>query len=501
MASKGSTASRTSSARPARTAHKPVRPFTVDHWRRYSRLMVLDNGAQWEPEEFQVEFARDVFSGVPEVWLIVPEGNGKTTLLSGIALYHADFTPDAAVPMAAASRDQCGLLLSQAAGFVRRTPGLERSFRVFEGYRRIKALRTNGLIQVFAADDATGDGIIPTLPLFDELHRHRSLKLYRTWRGKLDKRGGTLAGISTAGEPGSEFEVTRERARTEATKVRRRRNGRHLRCESSGMILHDFALRDGDDPSDLAAVKDANPFSGITVESLARKRESPSITVGHWRRFVCNLATRTEAAAVGEQEWTERGTDECPKPRQPCDVGLDIGWRWDTTALSPLFRVGDGLLLHRSKILVPPRDGNSMDPERITDAFEELHDQHPIERVVMDIAAGEEIAHWLSSDLGVEVVEHSQKSDPMADAAGKFMEGLRAGTLRHSRDPDLTRHVMNAVAYDLPDGRFKFVRPKQSRTVSDEEQERRVIDGLISSAMVVHVASAAPVGGGVEFYS
>jgi hypothetical protein len=45
---------------------------------------------------------------------------------------------------------------------------------VFEGYRRIKCLRSGGRIQVFAADDRTGDGVF-TLALLDELHRHRDL--------------------------------------------------------------------------------------------------------------------------------------------------------------------------------------------------------------------------------------------------------------------------------------------------------------------------------------
>jgi phage terminase large subunit-like protein len=64
-------------------------------------------------------------------------------------------------------------------------------------------------LQVFAADDKTGDGIIPTDAFLDELHRQKDLRLYRTWRGKLDKRGGQMATISTAGEPGHEFEETR----------------------------------------------------------------------------------------------------------------------------------------------------------------------------------------------------------------------------------------------------------------------------------------------------
>lgn len=452
---------------------------------------MLDNGERWEPERFQLEFAGDVFSRVPEIWLVVPEGNGKSTLVGGLALYHGDYTPDANALMAASSRDQCGILFGQAAGFVRRTPGLEKRFRVYEGYRRISCLRTSGRIQVFAADDRTGDGVIPTLALLDELHRHQHLRLYRTWLGKLDKRDGQIVAISTAGEPGSEFETTRERARTEAPDVRVSRGGRHIRAASSLMVLHDFGLRDGDDPENLTVVKQANPFSGVTKPVLKRKRQAPSMTAAHWRRFVCNLATRTEAAAITESEWNDRETNWRPPPRAGCDVGLDLGWRWDTTAIVPLFEAPFGHLLGQSVVIRPPRDGSSLRPEAIHDAFEALNDEHPIGRVVMDPAAGEEIAAWLERELDVEVVEHSQKTEPMADAALKFMEGLRNDVLRHVHDPELTRHALNAAVMPLSDGSFKFVRPRQSRTTPAEEQDRRVIDALIAAAIVYRVAAAA----------
>lgn len=448
--------------------------------------MVLDNGEYWPPEDFQLEFVEDLFSPVPEHWLIVPEGNGKTTLLSGVALYWGDYTDEAAVVMAASSRDQCGLLLSQGIGFVRRSPGFDKRFRTYEGYRRIDCLRTHGQIQVFAADDRTGDGVIPDLALMDELHRHRTLRLYRTWRGKLDKREATLAAISTAGEPGSEFEITREKARTEAPDIRV--EGRHTRAASPEMVLHDHALKVDDDTHDLELVAQANPFSGVTVQKLARKLASPSMTAGHWARFVCNVATRTEGAAVGEAEWLAAETDQVIKPGTPCDVGLDLGWKWDATALVPLFSSGDGWLFGKSRVIDPPRDGNSLDPERVMDEFRALHAETPIQRVVMDPSAGGEQLHFeLERELGVQVVSHGQKSRPMALAAGRFMETLREGTQKHVQDPDFTRHVLNAVAYELPDGTLKFVRPSSSRSSADETP-RREIDALIAASMVLSAA-------------
>ena len=84
------------------------------------------------------------------------------------------------------------------------------AFKTLEGYRRIRFDAQNSRIQVFAADDRGGDGIIPGGYAFlDELHRHKNLSLYRTWQGKLWKRQAQLIVISTAGEAGSEFEDER----------------------------------------------------------------------------------------------------------------------------------------------------------------------------------------------------------------------------------------------------------------------------------------------------
>src|SRR5262249_32583386 len=147
-------------------------------------------------------------------------------------------------------------------------------------------------IQVFAADDRTGDGVIPTMAIVDELHRHQDLRLYRTWRGKLDKRGGQIVAISTAGEPGGEFEDAREQIRQSATSVTRR--GSFVRATSAQLVLHEWAVPHKGDVEDLREVKRANPFSGVTLAALKLKRRSPTMTLQHWRRMNCNLPTRAE---------------------------------------------------------------------------------------------------------------------------------------------------------------------------------------------------------------
>src|SRR6266508_468531 len=99
-----------------------TKPFTVEHFTRWATDLILDSGRPWEVEDFQSAFVEDVFAGRFQCWLVIPEGNGKTTLVAGLALYHIEHTFGARVMVAAASREQAGILYQQAAGFVTRSP-------------------------------------------------------------------------------------------------------------------------------------------------------------------------------------------------------------------------------------------------------------------------------------------------------------------------------------------------------------------------------------------
>ena len=487
---------------------RPLKPFTIRHFRAWARELELDSGKSWHLEPFQEAFAEDLFAGSPENWLVVPEGNGKTTLVAGLALYHCEFQPFAAVPIAASSREQAEIMYRQAEGFVLRSERLHQTvhslvavakgkgktevprFLCLEGYRRINH-HGGGRIQVFAADDRTGDGVIPTLGIIDELHRHRDLALYRTWVGKLQKRKGQIATISTAGEPGSEFELTRERIRQAAQDITR--TGSHLRARTSRLVLHEWAVPETGDVDDMTVVKAANPFSGITVDTLAEKRSSPTMTLGHWRRFVCNLPTRSDEAAITEAEWEAARSDEQIPEGEPVAVGLDVAWKYDTTALVPFWMDSpEHRLLGPAVVLVPPRDGNTLDPGLIERAIRDIHERNPIHTVVMDPSKAEQLGHWIEEEIGAVVIEHKQTNVTAVADYNAFMEGLRMGWLKHSGDVGLTSHALNAVAKVLPFGDTKFERPSQTRLGS--EQDRRVIDALVAAAMVhQNAVSFAPI--------
>ena len=125
----------------------------------------------------------------------------------------------------------------------------------------------------------------------------------RTWAGKLNKRDAQLIVISTAGEPGHDFEVTREKIKAEADE---KLNGDAFgRYASERIVLHDWSVRD-DKILDVDAVKAANPLRAITAATLQAKLSDPTMTENHWRRFTCNLATGTRSRMRISSSWSSQ---------------------------------------------------------------------------------------------------------------------------------------------------------------------------------------------------
>jgi phage terminase large subunit-like protein len=442
-----------------------ARPFTVPHFRSWCSGLVLDNDQPWRLEPFQASFAKDVFSGFLENWLVIPEGNAKTTFAGGLVLYHAQFRRGARIPVAASSREQAEWLYQAAAGFVERSPGIEKLFRCQEGYRRIRCDSMGSRVQIFAADDRTGDGVIPTLCVLEELHRHRDLSLYRTWRGKLEKRGGQLIAISTAGEPEGEFEAVRKRIRDDASTSERK--GAFLRAASQTTVLHEYAVGDDQDPNDLRVVKRANPLKMITIPQLKRKQSSPSMVPSHWRRFVCGMPARMD-------EWIA--------PAAWDGLKVDVGGLRDGERVILGLRVGSGagigIVAPRDDERVavgvrylPATDGGRVAFHRIEDALLELGERYDVLEVDYDpkFSAGEILTEHLPM-VGV-----PQSPSRLAVATATFWRLVSAGLMMHDGDPELRRQVLAGRTKETLEGWRLDPTPDTA--------------GLVALAMACHEAS------------
>ena len=502
----------------------PGTPYTIAHFEKWARKLILDTGDPWPIKPWQLEIVEDILDGVTEVWVVIPQGNAKTTLMAAVALYHADYVPSPWVPIGAAARDQAEIMFSQARGFVENTPGMAERFRVYDGYRKIVLRPTEDRpatgrgIKVYAADEKTGDGVIPSMAFLDEGHRHKDLRLYRLWRGKLRKRNidrvwrgklptaemssthdnvvyiaerkGTIVMTSTAGEPGADFERTRENMRTTATN-RTRRGQCYLRAEGPQHVLHEYAIPSPAYARDLDIVKQANPLMTISKKDLKDALESPSLDFGEdWLRLTCNIPARSAKAAVSEIQWDNAYLESGIPEGEPVCVGADFAWVLDTTALVPFWMPSlDHRVLGEASILEPPGNNLMLDPQEVHDAFTAINERNPIKMVVMDMTKAQETAMWLQDEFpGVRVIDRPQTNVLACEDYESFTEALREGWLHHSGDQGLRTHVMNAIAAKRPNDKYRFDRPIPSRTMA--YQDTRVIDALTAAAMV-HLTAVA----------
>jgi len=445
-----------------------MKPFTLKHFESWCKLLICDNGKPFKLEPFQRAYVEDVFSGRPVCWLVVPEGNGKTTLVAALGLYGLRFGEGAQIPIAASTRDQIRIMYRQMKGFVTRSelgePDDEKRWiECFDGYRQIhlrgpgKTRRgeTLGQIEVYAADAGTADGVIPyPYGFLDELHRHKDLALHRTWRGKLNKRGAQLIVISTAGEPGHEFEMTRERIKNEATD--RLEDGPFARYATEQVVLHEWAVRNDSDILNADVVEAANPLSTVTAESLKAKLADPTMTEAHWRRFTCNIATRDEGKEpfIDLEDWDGLAS-KASEVGKHVYLGADGSRTWDTTVVAWASQDDEGIVDVDARVFSVRKDipchvlheRGKIDFEDVEAFVLDLFDRFYVEQVAYDpryLERSMEIVHARIPDSDIKAVEPSSKE--MRDALQAMFNLVAEGRLRHRGDPVLRGHIGNAGA-------------------------------------------------------
>ena len=116
-----------------------------------------------------------------------------------------------------------------------------------------------------------------------------------------------------------------------------------------------------------------------------------------------------------------------------------------------------------------------------------LHERNPLHAVVMDMTRADQLARWITEEIGATVFDRWQGNVAAGEDYERFMDALRTGRLRHTGDPGLKQHALNAVARMLPGGRARFDRPATGQR--GVEQERRVIDALVAAAMAHSIAA------------
>jgi phage terminase large subunit-like protein len=421
----------------------------LEAFARFCLLLTLESGKPLTLEPFQRRMLADYFAGALETLILLSKKNGKTTLLGALALYHLLTVEDAECVVAASSRDQATILYDQAAGFVRRSEGLQKRLLVKRGYREIRSRRDAGRARVLAADVDTADGVIPTLALVDELHRAKSAALYGIFRDGLGPRAGQMLTISVAGDNDQSPLGLMRQAAYQLPHVAHEGRYTYARSADGGYAMHEWALAVDDDVTDMGLVKEANPASWQTEAALRRRHDSPSMLPWQWQRFACGIWVGAEEWWIESDDWRPNMVEAQLEPGDAITLGFDGARTGDATALVAC-RVSDGLLAPLAVWEQPPPDSHGRLPEwevpgpAVDAAVADAMETYRVRRAYFDPPLWQsEIDDW-AREYGEVVMRYPTNRRKFMDAVERFRTDVGAGRVPHTGDHVLTRHVLNA---------------------------------------------------------
>jgi phage terminase large subunit-like protein len=437
-------------------------------------------------EPFEREILTPTFAGVQTNVIEIPKKNGKSTIVSAVALYHLMTTKLADVVIIASSVKQADIIFNHCRKFVSMSPDLTEALVIKPGFKEIRR-RDDPLshIRVMTNDPMTLEGIEPTLAIIDEYHTHTSPEAYGIVRDGLDTREGQLLVITNAGQD-EMSPFGQLRALALALPVQEVRGAyRFATNPSRSFAYSEYALEPEADVDDMATVKQANPASWMTEEMLRERLNDPGETRQRFKRFACGLWVRSEDTAILPEEWDAlRDPNSVIPPGSTIWVGWDNATRGpDKTALVPLWwRSKSERVFGTPTIISAPDDGGMISDLEVTNALLEFEKLWTIEYVVYDPEAGAyALAQRLEREQGWKMAEHTQKSASLARADVRFLEAVREKTIVHNGDPEFRQHVLNAVERTVgTDGSWIFGRPKHGTRVP--------IDALRAASLVHHSA-------------
>jgi phage terminase large subunit-like protein len=439
-------------------------PFTLEPWQRtlVAELLAVDKDGRRKTRQALVG---------------LPRKNGKSSLLSALALYFAsiegEHAPD--VIIAAGSRDQAAVVFDQARSFAASDPIIDLWF---DQQRFVmKCPESDGLIRRIAADGKLQHGLNPSTVIVDELHSFSTPRQVELWAAMQTATGARelpfTCSITTAGYDKTTILGQLYKAAIELPQLEAREDGALLvaRDDESGFLFWWYHVPEGTDIEDEDAWMRANPASWVTADVLRQQLESPSMDVNSFLRLHCNVWTVTRTAWLPTGCWDGMlDATATPEPGQTIYVGVDVGLVHDCTAVSIAW-VRDNTVCVQSHVFsavadVPAHeyyDTGRIDLEDVENYIRELAEKYHVAELVFDPRFFERSAQSLSGE-GLTVAPLHQSSAAMSDAYQEFYASAREGRIRHDGDPVLSEHVAATAAKQTPRG-WKISKIDQSKRI------------------------------------
>lgn len=425
-------------------------------------------------EPFQRRIAKAAAGPERELLVLLPRGNGKTTLMAALALHHLITVERAAVYCAASSREQARILYEAAAMFARELEHPNIVVRHLELRWCPNPDEPNVFtrhLRVLAADAPKLHGLTPSLAIIDELHAHPNLDVYIALRTATLKRPDSrLVTISTAGQ-GADTPLGRLRARGLGQPDVRRR-GAYTDGRGPNLRMLEWSVPEDADITKASIVKKANPASWITVQGLREQREAVAEVA--YRRYHANQWTAQVGAWLPAGAWQACAGDVHFTPGERIWVGVDVGGERSASAV---VYVNENLHVG---VQTWTGDRAVLD---VANYVAELASNYDIAEAAFDPwRAGQMAQEW--EQRGIPAVAFPQSDSRMIPACERLYDLIVHQDITHPDDPSLNLHVHAAVSRHTRRG-WRLEKPDRSTN----------IDAAVALAMAVdaHAQQSPPV--------
>lgn len=434
-----------------------------------------------------------------ESMLGVPRKNGKSTLLSGLALYSlaAEGKLAAQIYSAAMDRSQAALIYNMASRMVRQNKYLARMLNPIDSTKRITFREQGSFYAALSGDASPAHGTKPYMVLFDELHTQRDRKLYDNLRtGQGASPNSLFLSISTAG-------WNRESLCYEVWKYARAVRDGQTRDPHFLPCLYE--INEGEDWTDERVWYRTNPNLGITIpieylrEEFERAQSSPGYE-NTFKNLYLNMWTEQAVRWLSMRHWDKCG--EIPLPDltgRPCWGALDMSATTDITAFALVFPLDDGQFAVLPHFWIPgdtaerkervdavpykqwEREGlisftmgNRIDHFCVADDIAKFCAPYNVQEITVDRALAAMVTRLLQ-DTGYNVTEFPQTITHLS-LPSKLLEMKVLGCeLLHGGNPVLRNHASNVA---IEQDKNENIRPIKSKSTGR-------IDGMLATIMAL----------------
>lgn len=459
-------------------------PFELMDWQREEIIYPLYG---WKRANGFRRFRR--------AFIQIPKKNGKSTLCSGLSLYHlcADGENGTEVYNVAGDKSQASIVFDEANNMIEASPSLSQRLIIKKSLKRVDFPPNKSFYRVLASDASTKEGFNAGCIINDELHAQKNRKLFDTLRysGAGRKQPMNIV-ITTAGD--DEFSFWHE----EYVYAKNVMDG-IVRDDEYLVYIREATKQD--DPFCEETWKKANPSYGVLIQpdemrDVANNAKNQPSSLGIFLRYRLNIMTSSEARWISIDDWAKNEHKETPEPafKEECYVGLDLSstidmagyilffpknkviiprlWCPETTITKRIAQKRTRYDYWAAKGLVNVSKCDSLDYKLIEDSLVKDDNQYSIREIAFD--------PWNAAQFVITLYKHGFKLFPFRQGFGsynapmkEFQRMVTNGELTHYGNPLLAWMMSNVVAEEDSN---KNLRPNKKKS-------KESIEGIICTLM------------------